>query len=42
MRVPAVHSVAWLEVGTDRPGRTFARLEDSAGHHFGVFSVPAP
>ncbi|MDQ0687841.1 MULTISPECIES: VOC family protein [Streptomyces] len=27
---------------TDAAGLTFARLEDSAGHHFGVFSAPAP
>ncbi|MEQ0558450.1 VOC family protein [Amycolatopsis sp. NEAU-NG30] len=25
---------------TDAAGLTFARLEDSAGHHFGVFSAP--
>jgi DNA-binding MarR family transcriptional regulator len=27
---------------TDAAGVTFARLEDSTGNHFGVFSLPAP
>jgi hypothetical protein len=27
---------------SDSEGFTFARLKDTAGHHFGVFSVPAP
>ncbi|MEH0416842.1 VOC family protein [Streptomyces sp. B21-083] len=27
---------------TDAAGLTFARLEDSTGHNFGVFSAPAP
>ncbi|MFF5370079.1 VOC family protein [Streptomyces sp. NPDC013187] len=27
---------------SDSAGFTFARLKDTAGHHFGVFSVPAP
>lgn len=26
---------------TDASGITFARLHDNAGHHFGVFSMPA-
>lgn len=27
---------------TDASGITFARLQDNTGHHFGVFSAPAP
>ncbi|MCP2335732.1 VOC family protein [Actinomadura rupiterrae] len=27
---------------TTEAGLTFAQLQDSAGHHFGVFSPPAP
>ncbi|GAQ66477.1 hypothetical protein SsS58_06908 [Streptomyces scabiei] len=26
----------------DSAGLTFARLQDTAGNHFGIFSVPAP
>jgi predicted enzyme related to lactoylglutathione lyase len=31
-----------MEPVSDAAGFTFARLEDTAGNHFGVFSVPAP
>ncbi|MEU1551445.1 hypothetical protein ABZ517_01790 [Streptomyces scabiei] len=27
---------------SDSAGLTFARLQDTAGNHFGIFSVPAP
>ena len=27
---------------SDSAGFTFARLQDTAGNHFGVFSAPAP
>jgi predicted enzyme related to lactoylglutathione lyase len=30
-----------MEPVSDSAGFTFARLEDTAGNHFGVFSVPA-
>lgn len=31
-----------MEPVTDASGVSFARLHDGAGHHFGVFSMPAP
>ncbi|MER7563168.1 VOC family protein [Streptomyces sp. NPDC097941] len=31
-----------MEPVSDSAGFTFARLRDTAGNHFGVFSVPAP
>jgi predicted enzyme related to lactoylglutathione lyase len=31
-----------MEPVSDSAGFTFARLEDTAGNHFGVFSVAAP
>ncbi|MGW2616640.1 VOC family protein [Streptomyces sp. NPDC001500] len=31
-----------MEPVSDSAGLTFARLTDTAGHHFGVFSAPAP
>lgn len=31
-----------MEPLTDASGVTFARLRDSTGNHFGVFSAPAP
>ncbi|MFD5156746.1 hypothetical protein ACFWMJ_01495 [Streptomyces hawaiiensis] len=31
-----------MEPVSDSAGLTFARLEDTAGNHFGVFSLPAP
>lgn len=31
-----------MEPVSDSAGLTFARLEDTAGNHFGIFSVPAP
>jgi hypothetical protein len=30
-----------MEPASDSAGFTFARLQDTAGNHFGVFSVPA-
>jgi predicted enzyme related to lactoylglutathione lyase len=30
-----------MEPASDGAGFTFARLRDTAGNHFGVFSVPA-
>lgn len=31
-----------MEPVSDSAGLTFARLKDTAGNHFGVFSAPAP
>ncbi|MCK8438492.1 VOC family protein [Streptomyces sp. D2-8] len=32
---------ALMQPASDAAGSSFARLQDTAGHHFGVFSVPA-
>ncbi|MGX9901031.1 VOC family protein [Arthrobacter sp. SA17] len=31
-----------MEPVTDAAGVSFARLRDNSGHHFGIFSMPAP
>lgn len=31
-----------MEPVTDAAGVSFARLQDNSGHHFGIFSMPAP
>ncbi|OZD10385.1 glyoxalase [Rhodococcus sp. 06-235-1A] len=41
-RTTALGAEVLMEPLTDASGVTFARLRDSTGNHFGIFSAPAP
>ncbi|MDW4909695.1 VOC family protein [Streptomyces sp. ADMS] len=41
-RAAELGAEALMQPVSDSAGFSFARLQDTAGNHFGVFSVPAP
>ncbi len=41
-KAKALGAAVTMEPVTDASGVSFARLHDAKGHHFGVYSMPAP